>query len=64
MYYWTLTPSSTANLYVVRTNGNVHSTNTVTPTIGIKPAFNLKSNVIITGGDGTKNSPFTLALAP
>ena len=64
MYYWTLTPSSTANLYVVRTNGNVHSTNTGTPTIGIKPAFNLKSNVIITGGNGTLQNPFTIALAP
>ena len=30
---------------------------------GIKPALNLKQNVIITGGDGTKNNPFTLDLA-
>ena len=30
---------------------------------GLKLAFNLKSNVIITGGDGTKNNPFTLELA-
>ena len=29
---------------------------------GIKPALNLKSNVIITGGDGTINNPFTLGL--
>ena len=28
----------------------------------IKPALNLKSNVIITGGDGTKEQPFNLAL--
>ncbi len=28
----------------------------------IKPSMNLKSNVIITGGDGTKNNPFTLEL--
>ena len=31
---------------------------------GIKPALNLKQNVIITSGDGTKNNPFTLDLAP
>ena len=34
----------------------------VTFPLAIKPAMNLKSNVIITGGDGTKNNPFTLAL--
>ena len=28
----------------------------------INPALNLKSNVIITGGDGTKEQPFNLAL--
>ncbi len=27
-----------------------------------RPAMNLKSNVVITGGDGTKNNPFTVAL--
>ena len=29
---------------------------------GIKPAMNLKSNVVITGGDGTKTNPFTIKL--
>lgn len=29
---------------------------------GIKPSMNLKSNVIITGGEGTLQNPFTLAL--
>ena len=33
--------------------GNIH---------GIKPALNLKSNVIITSGDGTKENPFEIAL--
>ena len=28
----------------------------------VKPTFNLKSNVVITGGDGTKNNPFTVKL--
>ena len=64
IYYWTLTPSSTVNLYVVRSNGNVHSTATSYLGVGIKPALNLKQNVIITSGDGTKNNPFTLDLAP
>ena len=30
---------------------------------GVRPSMNLKSNVVITGGDGTKNNPFTLELA-
>ena len=30
---------------------------------GVRPSMNLKSNVVITGGDGTKNNPFTLALS-
>ena len=61
-YYWTLTPSSTVNLYVVRNNGNMHSTATGSPAIAIKPALNLKPNVIITSGDGTKENPFTIEL--
>ena len=30
---------------------------------GAKPSMNLKSNVIITGGEGTKNNPFTIELS-
>ena len=30
---------------------------------GIKPALNLKQNVIITSGDGTKNNPFNIELS-
>ena len=33
-----------------------------TNSLGIKPTMNLKSNVVITGGDGTKNNPFTVKL--
>ena len=29
----------------------------------IKPSLNLKSNVVITGGTGLKNDPFTLELS-
>ena len=30
---------------------------------GIRPSMNLKENVIITSGDGTKNNPFTIELS-
>ena len=44
--------SGGANMYI-----NVFSSNR-----GIKPSMNLKANVVITGGDGTKNNPFTVKL--
>ena len=62
--YWILTlyssSYSSSNSYFVGYNGgngNYSSRNSA----GIKPSLNLKSNVIITGGDGTKNNPFTLS---
>ena len=59
--YWTITPvKADSATYVIIIN-NTYSSQT-TDIAGIKPAMNLKSNVIITGGDGTKNNPFTLAL--
>ena len=59
--YWILTPSDLNNIIRIMTScflrgdgsGNMGS---------IKPSLNLKSNVVITSGDGTKNNPFTLAL--
>ena len=61
--YWsnTITSSNPISYYIV-SDGNVnYSNNNVLH--GIKPAMNLKSNVVITGGDGTKNNPFTVKLA-
>ena len=41
-----------------------HSNNErATNSFGIKPSLNLKSNVIITSGDGTLQNPFEIALA-
>ena len=60
--YWTLTPySSESSLYVsdVSSGGGFDVKNM---SIGIKLSINLKSNVVITSGDGTKNNPFTLEL--
>ena len=60
--YWTLTPHNTA--YVSCLSG---STGTVgicnlNLSLGSRPAMNLKSNVIITGGKGTAQEPFTIKL--
>ena len=61
-YYWTLTPYTSTNVRLVHFQGYAQSSYPPTTAFGIKPSLNLKSNVIITGGDGTKNNPFTLAL--
>ena len=59
--YWILTPFNTFNVYYVDIYDSV-SSHISSDVHGIRPSLNLKSNVIITGGDGTKNNPFTLGL--
>ena len=59
--YWTLTPYSTSNVLNVSIIGN-NSNNGKTSWSGSRPAMNLKQNVVITGGDGTKKNPFTVKL--
>ena len=60
-YYWTLTPFSSNQMRVIYDLG---SANYYQPSslLGIKPSLNLKSSVIITGGLGTKEQPFEIAL--
>ena len=59
--YWTLTPYSASNVRDVYYNG--FASNYTSPNAyGVRPSINLKSNVVITGGDGTINNPFTLKL--
>ncbi len=59
--YWTLNPYNTSYVWLTDASGYSYS-ESPSYTYGIKPAINLKSNVIITSGNGTKNSPFTLKL--
>ena len=60
--YLTLTPYDSYNVRDVGIFGG--NGNNVGPTNsnGPRPSMNLKSNVVITGGDGTKNSPFRIKL--
>ena len=59
--YWTLTPYSTSHMRIVGDDGNAYI---ISPSnaYGICPSLNLKSNVVITSGTGTKNSPFQIEL--
>ena len=67
--YWTLTPANIDGGPYFRYNtlryiGILRDPFSYLPSVeyGIKPSLNLKSNVVITGGDGTKEQPFTLEL--
>ncbi len=59
--YWTLTPRSSSDVRYVDTCVNSYSGSS-TISNGLRPAMNLKSNVIITGGKGTAQEPFTIKL--
>jgi len=58
---WSITPSSDNELRRIGFNGDAYFAKPDDRNV-IKPSFNLKSNVVITGGDGTKNNPFTVKL--
>ena len=59
--YWTLTPYSASNVWIVYNSGGA-SSNTPTSSYGVRPSINLKSSVEITSGTGLKSDPFVLTL--
>ena len=58
--YWLITEEQ-YGLWYVKPEGYGYVTSQ-SPEQGVKPSMNLKENVIITGGDGTKNNPFIIEL--
>ena len=58
---WLITPSSSSYVWYVYSGGYA-SNGDPSFTFGARPSINLKSNIIITGGSGTKSDPFTIAL--
>ncbi len=56
--YWLITPRSSS---LVNISGYAYGSSP-TEVSGIRPSLNLKSNVVITGGEGTKDNPFTIKL--
>ncbi len=61
IYYWLLTPYSTSSVLYIGNNGYA-DLNGYLREDGVKPTFNLKSNIIITNGTGTKDNPFELSV--
>ena len=65
--YWTMSPyyfySSRAFAYAWRvfSTGDLNAY-WVSTSFGVRPVVNLSPDILITGGDGTKNNPYTVAL--
>ena len=60
--YHYITPNSSILIWNVSTSSTVGYNQGASSPMGIKPALNLKSTVIITSGTGTKDNPFEIAL--
>ena len=60
--YWFLTPYSSSRVGYVNNYGYVGSYSPSGNLFGARPSMNLKSNVQITSGAGTKSDPFTLSV--
>ncbi len=58
---WLITPYGASYVWYVSDFGDAYYRNP-SNTCGARPSIYLKSNVVITGGDGTKSNPFTIAL--
>ena len=59
--YWPLTPYSTSDVRYVSIDGRTLS-GSPSHASGVRPSMNLKSNVQITSGVGTKSNPFVLSV--
>ncbi len=58
---WLITPYSSSLVWYVYNHGSAYNDNP-SNTYGVRPSINLKSNIVITGGSGTKSNPFTITL--
>ena len=59
---WLITPSASINVWSIHDYGNGSSSNHSSDVHAARPSIYLKSNVVITGGTGTKSNPFEIAL--
>ena len=59
-YLSLITPSGSSKVWCINQNGA--GSNAITTNVHARPSIYLKSNVVITGGNGTKSNPFTIAL--
>ena len=62
IHYWTLTPYTSSMVWTISQSSNPAAFSSSNSLYGIKPTLNLKSNVVITSGDGTLQNPFQLSV--
>ncbi len=58
-YYWTATPYSASNAWYVSSVDRANSTS-LSSARGLRPVINISSEITITGGNGTPNSPYQI----
>ena len=64
-YEWTITPRADSEIYIfhIADNSRVMRTDSFTKySKSIRPTFYLKSNVLVTGGEGTFDDPYTISM--
>ena len=59
---WLITPYSSSYVWYVSNTGIANDSGNPSNANGTRPSINLKSNIVITSGSGTKSNPFTIAL--
>jgi len=61
---WSITRRSddTINSFYVNYAGDVYNKDVYNYAYGVRPVFNLKSNVVWMGGDGSQNSPYRVGM--
>ena len=68
-YYWTMSPLSFNSMYAsalvwsVHPTGSLYPWNGVANSFGVRAVINLRSDVLISSGDGSVENPFVLKLA-
>ena len=63
--FWTMTPyysftNGSTTMYVISYNQSSYNTSTQTQKRSIRPVINLRKDVLISGGNGTKTTPYTI----
>ena len=61
IYMWLMNPDNTSRVWRVNNRGGGYF-DSPSNTYGGRPSINLKSNIKITGGNGTKDNPFEISL--
>ena len=59
---WLMNPCNTSGVWLVSYNGDIYNFNPSNIDAAGRPSINLKSNIKITGGKGTKDNPFEISL--